>query len=214
MPHGGLSFDLVFLDANKDGYNTYYNIIMDHQLLAPGGLLVVDNSLMKVDIESCSTGAPCSLYLPARTPATQNMPVGLPLRPAGSQHLVTDESPFYTGYPSWLCRPRLFMCSDITYPVSLLVRTLQTGRHYCSAYMTCGMLLHTIGGSHRYDRPSTNTNCYEHASRLRNELADVLTFVGMLYCLNRLGCTPLALWQILLLKLCELSTRWWLKTHG
>eukprot|EP00775_Hariotina_reticulata_P007124 gene7124-7338_t len=43
----GASFDLIFLDANKDGYNTYYNIIMDQQLLAPGGLLVVDNSLMK-----------------------------------------------------------------------------------------------------------------------------------------------------------------------
>lgn len=42
------SFDLIFLDANKDGYQSYYNTIMDRQLLAPGGLLVVDNTLMKV----------------------------------------------------------------------------------------------------------------------------------------------------------------------
>lgn len=42
------SFDLVFLDANKDGYPSYYKTIMDNALLAPGGLLVVDNSLMKV----------------------------------------------------------------------------------------------------------------------------------------------------------------------
>lgn len=43
------SFDLIFLDANKDGYQTYYNIIMEQQLLAPSGLLVVDNTLMKVN---------------------------------------------------------------------------------------------------------------------------------------------------------------------
>lgn len=42
------SFDLIFLDANKDGYQAYYDIIMSQQLLAPSGLLVVDNTLMKV----------------------------------------------------------------------------------------------------------------------------------------------------------------------
>lgn len=42
------SFDLVFLDANKDGYAAYYRAIMELPLLAPGGLLVVDNTLMKV----------------------------------------------------------------------------------------------------------------------------------------------------------------------
>jgi hypothetical protein len=42
------SFDLIFLDANKDGYQSYYNTIMDQHLLAAGGLLVVDNTLMKV----------------------------------------------------------------------------------------------------------------------------------------------------------------------
>eukprot|EP00879_Flechtneria_rotunda_P019807 GHRR01020820.1.p1 GENE.GHRR01020820.1~~GHRR01020820.1.p1 ORF type:complete len:456 (+),score=169.59 GHRR01020820.1:286-1653(+) len=43
----GASFDLIFLDANKDGYQAYYDTIMEQQLLAAGGLLVVDNSLMK-----------------------------------------------------------------------------------------------------------------------------------------------------------------------
>jgi hypothetical protein len=42
------SFDLIFLDANKDGYTGYYGAIMQHCLLAHNGLLVVDNSLMKV----------------------------------------------------------------------------------------------------------------------------------------------------------------------
>jgi predicted O-methyltransferase YrrM len=41
-------FDLIFLDANKDGYLSYYQTIMDNHLLLPGGLLLVDNSLMKV----------------------------------------------------------------------------------------------------------------------------------------------------------------------
>eukprot|EP00882_Tetradesmus_deserticola_P002628 GHRQ01002795.1.p1 GENE.GHRQ01002795.1~~GHRQ01002795.1.p1 ORF type:complete len:589 (+),score=311.88 GHRQ01002795.1:153-1919(+) len=43
----GESFDLIFLDANKDGYAAYYAVIMEHCLLAHNGLLVVDNSLMK-----------------------------------------------------------------------------------------------------------------------------------------------------------------------
>eukprot|EP00878_Enallax_costatus_P015587 GHUV01016327.1.p1 GENE.GHUV01016327.1~~GHUV01016327.1.p1 ORF type:complete len:470 (+),score=128.07 GHUV01016327.1:350-1759(+) len=43
----GTSFDLIFLDANKDDYASYYQTIMEQHLLAPGGLLVVDNSLMK-----------------------------------------------------------------------------------------------------------------------------------------------------------------------
>ncbi|WIA10083.1 hypothetical protein OEZ85_010290 [Tetradesmus obliquus] len=43
----GESFDLIFLDANKDGYAAYYDAIMQHSLLAHNGLLVVDNSLMK-----------------------------------------------------------------------------------------------------------------------------------------------------------------------
>jgi hypothetical protein len=41
-------FDLIFLDANKDGYLSYYQAILDLHLLLPGGLLLVDNSLMKV----------------------------------------------------------------------------------------------------------------------------------------------------------------------
>jgi caffeoyl-CoA O-methyltransferase len=48
----------VFLDANKDGYQSYYNTILDKHLLAPGGLLVVDNTLMKV-VCVCVGGGGC-----------------------------------------------------------------------------------------------------------------------------------------------------------
>ncbi len=48
LAEAGRSFDLAFLDADKPGYIHYYNALMDKGLLAPGGCIVVDNSLMKV----------------------------------------------------------------------------------------------------------------------------------------------------------------------
>ncbi|KAJ1973821.1 hypothetical protein H4R35_003918 [Dimargaris xerosporica] len=39
-------FDLVFVDANKDQYIDYYDTILDQDLLAPDGLIIVDNTLM------------------------------------------------------------------------------------------------------------------------------------------------------------------------
>jgi caffeoyl-CoA O-methyltransferase len=37
------TFDLVFIDANKDHYPAYYNLVIDR--LAPGGYILVDNVL-------------------------------------------------------------------------------------------------------------------------------------------------------------------------
>lgn len=37
-------FDLVFVDANKDGYQDYVAKILDRKLLSPGGLILCDNS--------------------------------------------------------------------------------------------------------------------------------------------------------------------------
>ncbi len=36
-------FDLVFMDANKDGYLEQFNALMAHDLLRPGTLIVADN---------------------------------------------------------------------------------------------------------------------------------------------------------------------------
>ncbi|EGX45833.1 hypothetical protein AOL_s00117g38 [Orbilia oligospora ATCC 24927] len=41
------SFDLIFLDANKEGYADYFNKILDLQMLSPRGVLVVDNVLWR-----------------------------------------------------------------------------------------------------------------------------------------------------------------------
>ena len=41
-------FDFVFIDANKDGYADYYDAAME--LLAPGGLIAVDNVLWSGEV--------------------------------------------------------------------------------------------------------------------------------------------------------------------
>jgi len=40
-------FDVVFIDADKGNYANYYNAVMDRDLLAPGGVFVIDNALFK-----------------------------------------------------------------------------------------------------------------------------------------------------------------------
>lgn len=38
------TFDLIFVDANKDGYEAYVKYILDQKLLSPAGLIMADNS--------------------------------------------------------------------------------------------------------------------------------------------------------------------------
>ncbi|OWF37110.1 uncharacterized protein LOC110440552 isoform X2 [Mizuhopecten yessoensis] len=38
-------FDMVFIDANKEGYIHYYKIIMDNDMLTPRGTILIDNAL-------------------------------------------------------------------------------------------------------------------------------------------------------------------------
>ena len=41
------SFDLIFIDAGKAGYLAYLNMALDSSLLAPNGLICIDNTLMQ-----------------------------------------------------------------------------------------------------------------------------------------------------------------------
>lgn len=41
------SFDLIFIDADKAGYSAYLDIVLDGSLLAPNGVICVDNTLMQ-----------------------------------------------------------------------------------------------------------------------------------------------------------------------
>jgi caffeoyl-CoA O-methyltransferase len=43
----GEAFDLVFIDADKGGYAAYLDVLLDTGLLAPGGVICVDNTLMQ-----------------------------------------------------------------------------------------------------------------------------------------------------------------------
>ena len=43
----GEAFDLVFLDADKGGYRDYLDAVLDTGLLAPHGVVCVDNTLMQ-----------------------------------------------------------------------------------------------------------------------------------------------------------------------
>ncbi|XP_060072826.1 O-methyltransferase MdmC-like [Ylistrum balloti] len=38
-------FDIIFIDANKEGYTDYYKIIMDHDMLTSEGTILIDNAL-------------------------------------------------------------------------------------------------------------------------------------------------------------------------
>ncbi len=40
-------FDFVFLDADKGGYQSYLDLLLDSDLLAPGAVIAVDNTLMQ-----------------------------------------------------------------------------------------------------------------------------------------------------------------------
>jgi caffeoyl-CoA O-methyltransferase len=43
----GDSFDVVFVDADKAGYVGYVDALLEGGLLAPGGLICVDNTLLQ-----------------------------------------------------------------------------------------------------------------------------------------------------------------------
>ncbi|XP_052795068.1 probable caffeoyl-CoA O-methyltransferase 1 [Mya arenaria] len=39
-------FDVVFIDADKPGYIDYFETVIDRDMLAPGGTVVLDNAFM------------------------------------------------------------------------------------------------------------------------------------------------------------------------
>ncbi|MBC7632969.1 MAG: SAM-dependent methyltransferase, partial [Flavobacterium sp.] len=43
----GQAFDLIFIDADKAGYVDYLDLVLNGGLLAPGGLICADNTLMQ-----------------------------------------------------------------------------------------------------------------------------------------------------------------------
>jgi predicted O-methyltransferase YrrM len=52
-------FDLIFVDANKDGYAGYVQTILDRKLLSPQGVILCDN----VFARGLSVGEDCAPWL-------------------------------------------------------------------------------------------------------------------------------------------------------
>ncbi|MEE4199323.1 O-methyltransferase [Erythrobacter sp.] len=55
-------FDLVFIDADKGGYWDYYDTLLTRDLLAPGGLICIDNTLQggEAFLDADALGQPIS----------------------------------------------------------------------------------------------------------------------------------------------------------
>lgn len=47
LADAGETFDLVFIDADKPGYAGYVDVLLERDLLAPGAVICVDNTLMQ-----------------------------------------------------------------------------------------------------------------------------------------------------------------------
>lgn len=47
LADAGASFDLIFIDADKLNYAAYYDRVLETSLLAPNGLICVDNTLLQ-----------------------------------------------------------------------------------------------------------------------------------------------------------------------
>lgn len=78
------TFDLVFIDADKAGYEDYLTKLLDTGLLAPNGLVCVDNTLMQgqpyVSGESTANGVAIEAFNRAVATDTRVEQVIIPLR--------------------------------------------------------------------------------------------------------------------------------------
>ncbi|MCY7340653.1 MAG: class I SAM-dependent methyltransferase [Pseudonocardia sp.] len=80
----GEVFDLVFIDADKGGYLGYVTAVLDDGLLAPHGLICVDNTLMQGQPWTCDEPAANGVAIAAFNEAVATDPrveqVVIPLR--------------------------------------------------------------------------------------------------------------------------------------
>jgi caffeoyl-CoA O-methyltransferase len=78
------SFDVVFIDADKAGYIAYLDAVLDTGLLAPGGLVCVDNTLMQgqpyTSGEPTANGAAIAAFNAALTDDPRVEQVLIPVR--------------------------------------------------------------------------------------------------------------------------------------
>ena len=80
----GATFELIFIDADKAGYLDYLTAVLDGALLAPHGLICVDNTLMQgqpyTSAESTANGAAVAAFNRAVADDPRVAQVLVPLR--------------------------------------------------------------------------------------------------------------------------------------
>ncbi len=80
----GETFDFVFIDANKDGYLGYLDLLIEGALLEPGGLICVDNTLLQgqpyLESESTPNGRAIAAFNAALARDSRFTQVLLPIR--------------------------------------------------------------------------------------------------------------------------------------
>ncbi|MGB3771415.1 MAG: class I SAM-dependent methyltransferase [Rhodococcus sp. (in: high G+C Gram-positive bacteria)] len=84
LAEAGRTFDLVFIDADKGGYLDYLDALLGSQLLAPGAIIAVDNTLLQaepyLDEPTSTNGAAIAAFNDAVAADPRVEQVVLPLR--------------------------------------------------------------------------------------------------------------------------------------
>ena len=89
-------FELVFIDADKAGYLDYLEFLLDNPLLAPGAVMVVDNTLLQGEpwvVTTSRNGAAIASFNAAVAADPRVAQVLLPLRDGLTLIRRVDDTP-------------------------------------------------------------------------------------------------------------------------
>ena len=94
-------FDIIFVDANKDGYEAYVKLILDRKLLSPTGLIMCDNGEWLSPLVS-------SINLTSMTVFARGMTISTDANP----QLPERVRPYWTECGKALIRFNTFVAKD------------------------------------------------------------------------------------------------------
>ncbi len=109
------TFDIIFVDANKDGYESYVKTILDKKLLAPNGIILCDNG----------TSPPPPYFNPHHNPTTdQHANVvfarGLTIGEDINPHLESSKREYWLACGKALDHFNRYVASDDRVDVTML----------------------------------------------------------------------------------------------
>lgn len=110
------TFDIVFVDANKDGYLGYVKAILDQNLLAPNGVIVCDNGERNPDKSPIS-------HFPHLTHHADNPQVfarGMTISTSANPELDNSVRPYWTECGKALQKFNEYVVNDPRVDVTML----------------------------------------------------------------------------------------------